>query len=168
MTLRVVASERPGADAAAHARVHALAFASPDSGPDAWSEATFQSMRKMDGLNWVEATEAAPSEKGASADIGALKGFALFRRAGEEADLLTIARDPSIAGAGIGRLLLDAGLQALAEFGIRQVFLEVAKRNAPARKLYDLAGFTEVGERKRYYHTRDGQFEDALILSLYP
>ncbi len=164
MTLQVFAGERPSADAAEHARVHAGAFASADSGPEAWSEATFHSMRKMDGFNWIEASERGMDMTGA----GPLRGFALFRRAGEEADLLTIARDPAVLGAGIGQLLLDAGLRALAEFGIRQVFLEVAKRNAPARKLYGLAGFTEVGERKRYYHTRDGRFEDALILSLYP
>jgi len=39
----------------------------------------------------------------------------------------------------------------LAGLGVDAVFLEVDENNAPARRLYRKAGFTEVGGRKAYY-----------------
>lgn len=158
MNYGVASRSRPLAPPAAHARIHARAFEAPFSGPPAWSEQTFGSMTDVDGLDWVEAFSG-------SGPDAALIGFALFRSAVGEADLLTIARDPSVGGAGLGASLMESGLAALVQRGVEKVFLEVAKRNAPACRLYSRFGFTEVGERKRYYRTCDGGFEDALILS---
>ena len=44
------------------------------------------------------------------------------------------------------------------------IFLEVRQSNAAARRLYDKAGFNELGNRKDYYPAEDGR-EDALILA---
>jgi ribosomal-protein-alanine N-acetyltransferase len=46
--------------------------------------------------------------------------------------------------------------------GITQITLEVRASNLPARRLYQKAGFHEVGMRKRYYHS---PMEDALLLT---
>lgn len=159
MTLRVTAGASPSASGDELARVHAAAFASPTSGPAPWSAATFVSMTEMDGLLWVEARDAADASD-------SLLGFALFRPVLDEAELLTIARDPAAAGAGVGGAALRAGLATLREQGGAVVFLEVARRNAAARRLYASAGFIQVGEREQYYHACDGHIDDALILSL--
>jgi ribosomal-protein-alanine N-acetyltransferase len=61
----------------------------------------------------------------------------------------------------IGRLLLDAGLEALLGRGAEEVFLEVRESNAGALALYQAAGFRAVGQRAAYYRSPR---EDALVL----
>jgi len=80
-----------------------------------------------------------------------LIGFVLSRRAADEAEILSIAVAPARRRRGVARRLLDLHLRRLAGLGVRAVFLEVGERNAPARRLYDRAGFHEVGRRQGYY-----------------
>ena len=54
-------------------------------------------------------------------------------------------------GKGLARRLLDLHLRRLAGLGARTVFLEVDEDNEPARRLYQRAGFREVGRRDAYY-----------------
>ena len=84
-------------------------------------------------------------------------GFILVRAAGGEAEILTLAVEPSARRRGLGRALLD---QALAATAGSPLFLEVAADNAVARALYGAAGFTECGRRTGYY----GAGRDALVL----
>jgi ribosomal-protein-alanine N-acetyltransferase len=63
----------------------------------------------------------------------------------------------------LGRALVQAIVEALAERGVRQVYLEVRESNAPARALYEAFGFRAVGRRKAYYRH---PVEDAIILRL--
>ena len=51
-------------------------------------------------------------------------GFSLARCAGQEAEILTIVVDAARRGRGLGRLLLQTQLDALALQGVREVFLE--------------------------------------------
>jgi ribosomal-protein-alanine N-acetyltransferase len=81
----------------------------------------------------------------------ALVGFAMSRMGADEAEILSIAIAPARRGRGLSRPLLDYHLRSLAGRGTRAVFLEVDERNAPARRLYDGAGFHEVGRRAGYY-----------------
>ena len=91
-------------------------------------------------------------------------GFSLARCAGQEAEILTIVVDAARRGRGLGRLLLQAQLDALALQGVREVFLEVEADNVAALTLYKRLGFSQVGERKAYY-ARPGQAPaTALIL----
>lgn len=69
----------------------------------------------------------------------------------DEAELHEIAVDPPRRGAGAGRAMLDAFLEAARARGAAQVHLEVAHDNAAAIALYRAAGFEEVGRRRRYY-----------------
>jgi ribosomal-protein-alanine N-acetyltransferase len=80
-----------------------------------------------------------------------LVGFVMSRRAADEAEILSIAIAPARRGRGQSRPLLDHHLRSLAGLGTRAVFLEVDEHNAPARRLYEGAGFREVGRREGYY-----------------
>jgi ribosomal protein S18 acetylase RimI-like enzyme len=52
-----------------------------------------------------------------------------------------IVVDPPHRGQGIGRMLLDATLDALERGGARQVVLSTAQQNEPAQRLFSSAGF---------------------------
>ena len=80
-----------------------------------------------------------------------LVGFVMSRMAADEAEILSIAIAPARRGRGLSRPLLDYHLRSLAGLGVLAVFLEVDEHNAPARRLYDGAGFREVGRRDGYY-----------------
>jgi ribosomal-protein-alanine N-acetyltransferase len=90
-------------------------------------------------------------------------GFAVSRMAADEAEILSIAVEPSHRGRGLSRNLLLTHLGHLAGHGVRTVFLEVEENNQPARRLYDRAGFAVTGRRERYYR-QDGEQLNALIM----
>lgn len=92
-------------------------------------------------------------------------GFALWRVAADEAELLTIVVPSDRRRRGLGRALLAAVAGQARHGGARCLFLEVGADNAPARSLYSQAGFVEVGRRAGYYR-RHGGFADALVLRL--
>jgi ribosomal-protein-alanine N-acetyltransferase len=96
---------------------------------------------------------------------GREEGFALWRVAADEAELLTIAVEAGCRRRGLGRRLLDAVMEQARDRGARSLFLEVGADNAPARSLYSQAGFMEVGRRPAYYRRRAGS-ADAVVLRL--
>jgi ribosomal protein S18 acetylase RimI-like enzyme len=55
--------------------------------------------------------------------------------------LYDLVVDPAHRGHGIGRMLLDATLAALAARGAPRVVLSTAERNEPAQRLFARAGF---------------------------
>ena len=83
---------------------------------------------------------------------GRLVGYAGIARLGRvrpfEYEIHTIGVDPDYRGQGIGRGLLTDMLD-FASGGT--VFLEVRTDNEAAIKLYESAGFVNIGLRKRYY-----------------
>ena len=87
-------------------------------------------------------------------------GLALLRITADEAEILTIGVVPGMRRKGIARALLDESMMRARALGVRALFLEVGVRNHPARALYEVMGFREVGRRRRYY----ANGEDALIL----
>ena len=84
--------------------------------------------------------------------------------AADEAEILTIAVDPTERKRGVGRELLNEHLQQAAFAGARQLFLEVDEDNAAALALYRRFGFQQVGQRAGYYRRQDGRPATALIL----
>jgi ribosomal-protein-alanine N-acetyltransferase len=90
-------------------------------------------------------------------------GFAVSRMAADEAEILSIAVEPSHRGRGLSRNLLLTHLGHLAGRGVRTVFLEVEENNQPACRLYNRAGFAVSGRRERYYR-QDGEQLNALIM----
>ena len=91
---------------------------------------------------------------------GRLVGFILSRLTLDEAEILSVAVASSRRSKGLARRLLDLHLRRLAGLGARTVFLEVDEGNVPARRLYQRAGFRDVGRRPGYYAPGQG----ALIL----
>ena len=87
-------------------------------------------------------------------------GMVMLRVAADEAEILTLAVHPGQRRQGIARKLLTEAAALAAAHGATALFLEVALRNAGARALYEAAGFTQVGRRRRYY--ADG--DDALVM----
>ena len=89
-------------------------------------------------------------------------GFALWRAAAGEAELLTIAVDPAHQGRGRGRALMRAWM-AQAASRADTAFLEVAADNAPACALYATCGFVTVATRPGYY-ARPAGAADARVM----
>jgi [ribosomal protein S18]-alanine N-acetyltransferase len=95
---------------------------------------------------------------------GKIIGFAVSRMAADEAEILSIAVAASHRGRGLSRDLLLTHLGHLAGRGARTIFLEVEENNAPARWLYERAGFSVVGRRERYYRQPGGEQLNALLM----
>jgi [ribosomal protein S18]-alanine N-acetyltransferase len=133
------------------ADLDALAALEKVSFSDPW---TSSELRRA--LGWSD-TVALVAEDG----DGLVVGYILCRMVLDEGEVLTIAIEPAMRRAGIGRGLLDAALQAMRDRGVRTAWLEVRKSNAPARALYANAGFVAAGLRRGYYRRPP---EDALVL----
>lgn len=109
---------------------------------------------------------ASPGVAGLLVEVeGHADGFALWRTAADEAELLTIAVQADRRRQGLGRALLAAVVERARRSGAHRLFLEVGADNGPARRLYSQAGFVEVGRRPGYYRRHTG-FADALVLRL--
>lgn len=132
------------------AEIHALAFASSVMRP--WSAAEF------DGLLGLSSTRLYTEGTGSE-----IHGFALFSTVLDQAELLTLAVEPSKWGKDIAGSLLRISHQGLARQGIHRVLLEVATSNNRAIYVYARSGYLTCGSRSRYYR-RNGQSEDAVVM----
>jgi ribosomal protein S18 acetylase RimI-like enzyme len=70
-----------------------------------------------------------------------IEGFDYMALRGPAGVLYDIVVDPAHRKHGVGRLLLDATLAALAAKGAPRVVLSTAERNEPAQRLFAHAGF---------------------------
>lgn len=100
------------------------------------------------------------TEPGAMTDEEII-GYGTVQLAADEGDLLSIAVRADCRGTGAGAALLGSLLRESEELGCERIFLEVRKSNTPAVRMYEKAGFRQIGIRKKYY-TRP--VEDALLL----
>jgi ribosomal-protein-alanine acetyltransferase len=121
---------------------------------DPWSAASFRSMLTQPQVL------ASVAVRG-----GKVIGYSIAWQLADEAELANLAVAPDARGEGIGRLLLDALLEAIETRGGATVYLEVRESNAAARALYLSRRFEETGRRKGYY---DKPREDAVILRRLP
>lgn len=80
-----------------------------------------------------------------------------------EADITNITVREECRNQGIGKKLLDELIRRCPEFGVSVIHLEVRESGAPARHLYEKAGFQVDGIRKRYYTSPT---EDAVLMTL--
>ena len=130
-------------DSAALAALHAQAFAAP------WSAREFADLLSQPGVVSIAETD----------------GFVLIRIVLDEAEIRTLAVLPKARRLGLGRRLVEEAAVAATKGGAARLFLEVAEDNAPARALYDRAGFSQIGRRKAYYAAADGSRTDAVVMS---
>jgi [ribosomal protein S18]-alanine N-acetyltransferase len=98
--------------------------------------------------------------------VGTEIGFALWRVAADEAELLTIAVDTDHRRRGAGRTLLEAVIAKARAGGVATLFLEVGADNPAACSLYEQKGFRTVGHRSGYYRRGDRPAADALVMRL--
>jgi len=92
-----------------------------------------------------------------------IRGFAVLRQVGEDAELLKIAVRTSARRSGVGDMLMTAVLKNASEkAACNSIFLEVRRSNKAAVMLYEKHGFTVIRTRKDYY---DKPVEDALIMA---
>jgi ribosomal-protein-alanine N-acetyltransferase len=91
-------------------------------------------------------------------------GFGILRIVGGEAEVITMAVLCRRRRQGIANAVADAMLHFAKACGVKTVFLEVRKGNEAAAALYRKFGFTQMSERKDYYHNSDGTTEDAVVM----
>jgi len=89
-------------------------------------------------------------------------GYCSYRIVVDELEINNVAVRPEHRGNGYGRSLVEAALEHGRAAGARIALLEVRRSNCPAQRLYESLGFTQVGERPRYYSHPE---EDALVLA---
>jgi len=99
-----------------------------------------------------------------TAHVARAQGFLIARRAGDEAELVTLAIHPACRRLGLARGLLAAATTTLRAAGVGHLFLEVDEANTPARGLYQALGAVVVGRRPRYYE--HGANADIFSLAL--
>jgi ribosomal-protein-alanine N-acetyltransferase len=129
------------------AAIHAVAFASPWSGPD------------------IAALLAGPGVFAlAGKDDRGPQGFILVRAIAGEAEILTLAVDPVFRRRGLARALVEAAAGLALGLDAETLFLEVAEDNPAAITLYAGAGFAEVGRRRGYYTRPEDVRIDALVM----
>jgi ribosomal-protein-alanine N-acetyltransferase len=92
-----------------------------------------------------------------------VRGFLVARHLSPEWELENIVVSFDVQRLGIGRHLLQALFGRARETNSDAIFLEVRESNAPARALYDSAGFRQTGRRKSYYTS---PLEDAILYRL--
>lgn len=137
------------ADARTLAQLHANSF------PVGWSEAEFERLLSDPSIVTHVARE--------NGGRGKTSGFLMSRCAADEAEILSVAVDPRSRGRGLAGDLLRHHLARIAARGITRIFLEVGEDNRPALRLYNRAGFHEVGKRAGYYPRPEGAIS-ALVL----
>ncbi len=82
-----------------------------------------------------------------------------------EAHVLNICVRSDLRCRGIGNRMLEYLLDRAYAAGMLEAFLEVRPSNVAAIRLYQAAGFEQVGTRRGYYQAVGGR-EDAAVLRL--
>jgi ribosomal-protein-alanine N-acetyltransferase len=141
--LRAVGAE----EAAMLAAIHEECF------PSYWDNDAFNDFFAVEG------TYALLAERGSEA-----AAMMVWRLAGEQADIITLAVRPAFRRQGLARTLLAEALNQLRAQGAQTLFLDVEDGNHAAIRLYEQAGFAHQRRRKLYYRQKDGSYTDALVM----
>ena len=131
--------------------------------PDRMAKIHARAMTQTRGWNAAEFTDLLKQKGVFSVDEE--QGFAIGRAIAGEAELLTLAVDPSFQRQGAGRRLLEDFARAARELDAGTLFLEVSAENEAAIALYLSAGFSICGRRRNYYATQDGKRVDAIVMN---
>mgnify|MGYP000630892835 CR=1 FL=1 len=127
------------------ATIHGASFS---FAPRPWSAAEFESLLISPNVKLFQQTG----------------GFAIFRFAGPEAELLTIAVDPALRRQGIAKRLMLAGHDSAKSAGVEEVFLEVSQENPHAKSLYERFGYEARAIRTNYYSGPNGQKINSIVM----
>ena len=122
--------------------------------PFPWTRGIFRDCMRADYPMWVQKLD------------DEIVGYGVLSVALDEAHLLNLCTAAQAEGRGLGRHMLRALLRIARAGGAQRVFLEVRPSNKRAIKLYDAAGFNEIGRRPRYYPAANNCREDALVMAM--
>lgn len=149
---RIHVEEAGMADMDCLADIHEASFANP------WGADEIAAMVQQPGVTCLVSREIAPKGRH-------VRGFAILRRAADEAEVLTIAVEPEKRRHGFGRKLLEEAMRRLFREHAKTIFLEVDETNASAIALYRSLGFSTVATRQGYYRDRpDAPPRTALVM----
>lgn len=144
----------------------ALAIVHAGSFDPAWSARDIETLLDAPGgFAWL--AREGPAREGAAREAdqpGPIRGFLLARAIAGEAEILTLAVDPSHRRQGVARALIEASAVTAIAAGAQAMFLEVAADNPAAIGLYRSAGFEQLGSRRAYYARPAAAAIDALVL----
>jgi tRNA threonylcarbamoyladenosine biosynthesis protein TsaB len=118
-----------------------------------WSETDFSGMLVVPGTSAILVS-----------NLNNPMGFVLFRKAADEAEILTICTRPKLRQKGYAKQLVHYLENLLTSENVKSMFIEVAISNQAALALYASRGFEKTDTRKNYYERGDGRREDALIM----
>lgn len=118
--------------------------------PHPWTEGNFRDCLRAGYCCWVLEHD------------GELIGHGVLSVAVGEAHVLNVCVHPARQGRGLGRRILERLLRLAREHEADTAFLEVRASNTVAQRLYESAGFNEIGLRRGYYPARHGR-EDAVV-----
>ncbi|MGQ7793076.1 GNAT family N-acetyltransferase [Faunimonas sp. B44] len=110
-----------------------------------WSESEFEAMLRQPGAAGLIARYRSAFGR------TTLGGFALYRVAADEGEVISIGVVAECRRRGIGRALIEQMLRNLYREHVASVTLEVEEENRPAIALYRAFEFEPVGERPGYY-----------------
>jgi len=100
------------------------------------------------------------------ADVdGILVGYGILSVAAGEAYILNICIRPEYRCRGMGGKMLTHLIDLARAGEATDLFLEVRPSNVGAVRLYQSAGFQQVGIRRGYYQAENGR-EDAVVMRL--
>lgn len=118
--------------------------------PHPWTEGNFRDCLGAGYCCWVLEQD------------GETIGHGVLSVAVGEAHVLNVCVHPGWQGRGFGRRILERLLRLAREHEADTVFLEVRASNVVAQRLYESAGFNEIGLRRGYYPAHIGR-EDAVV-----
>jgi ribosomal-protein-alanine N-acetyltransferase len=93
-----------------------------------------------------------------------VSGYGIMSVLAGEAHILNLCIKTYLQNNGLGKEMLDYLIDLAKVHHADVMFLEVRPSNRQALKIYERAGFDEVGNRKNYYPAKFGR-EDAVILA---
>lgn len=138
-------------DAGRMSHLHSAAF--PEA--ERWTTLAIGGLMNLDSVHAF----------GIEGDIG-LSGFIMVQRAGDTAEILTLATAPNFRRQGAARALVDAARVRLGQFGTAKLLLDVAEDNLGALAFYTAYGFKPDGKRRGYYTKGREAPVDAILMSL--
>ena len=100
----------------------------------------------------------------AAEENGQVLGYAGLQYVLDEGYITNVATSPARRREGIAGMLLSALKRRASELSLVFLTLEVRESNAPARRLYEKHGFSDVGRRKGYYECPR---EDAILMTYF-
>jgi GNAT superfamily N-acetyltransferase len=78
---------------------------------------------------------------------------------------IRVVVQPSARGQGVGRALLERGIELAASLGLSKLSTEIMATNGPGAVLFERNGFRREAVLTRHVRDGDGQLQDLVLLA---